>query len=193
MSRANAQLSPLIVAPPVPEIIDFVTIGFNTTTRYLEQLAKGSVPTSLQHILPVGLPRSKGPGQESEETRGEAVPEPLAAVFVPRSDQSSLLHSHLPVLIQVASPETCLIALPKGAEARLSAALRIPRVGLLGMKKNAPSAAALLNFIKENVPAVQVPWIQEAAAARYLPVEINVIETTAPLAPQKSGHEKANN
>ncbi|MCJ1455685.1 hypothetical protein MMC28_006041 [Mycoblastus sanguinarius] len=174
--------------PPKPELQECLTLGFNTTTRYLESLAVQSIPQRIQ---------SQDPNStlKVNQGRSEGQPvnlQPLAAVFVPRSGQSSILHSHLPLLTQTASlalsssPPTRLVILPKGAEDRLSSALAIPRVGLVGLIHDAPNAAPLIEFVRQHVPIVKVPLLQEASAGAYLPVEIKMIQTSAPVESKRS-------
>ena len=171
-----------------PEIQDHLTIGFNTTTRFLEFLAQKNRPDSgkdedLNAVVPI-----KNPIQPSFDT---ARIEPLAAVFALRSGQPPVLYSHLPLLVRAAnlavpsSPSTRLISLPEGAEVRLRSALGIPRVGLIGLMNGAPNASSLVDFIRANVPEMEVPWLQEAIKGEYLPVKINAIQSVAPRKPKQ--------
>ncbi|MCJ1270671.1 RNase P and RNase MRP subunit [Lobaria immixta] len=117
-----------------PEVLEFMTVGFNTTTRHLEDLAQ------------------KCTGKK-----------PLVAIFVPHAEQPKILHSHLPVLIKAASlgspslPPIRLVPLASGAEARLIKALGIPRVGLIGLMDNAPAASQLIQLTRTHVPVVEIP------------------------------------
>ena len=109
----------------------------------------------------------------------------LAAIFVPYSDQSSILYSHLPVLIKTASfapstsPAPRLTMLPRGAEERLAAALSIPRIGLIGIVDGAPDTDVLIDFARRKVPEIEVPWLDEGARGLYRPVNIKAVQTTA--------------
>lgn len=120
-------------------------------------------------------------------------PKPLVAVFVPRAEQPPVLHTHLPLLIKAASlaspslPPIRLVALPKGAEARLSTALGIPRVGLVGLTDGSPYASQLIEFSRIHVPEVEIPWLQESTAGSYLPTIVNTIHTTASTESNKRG------
>ena len=110
----------------------------------------------------------------------------LAAVFIPRSDHAPILTSHLPLLVYTASlvrrpsPAIRLVNLPKGAEARLCAALHLPHVSFVGLFKGAPNATPLIDFVTECVGPVEVPWFKEAGMGTYMPVEIKSLETTEP-------------
>lgn len=165
-----------------PEISKHVTLGFNSTMRYLESLAKKSV--LIAHEAPVQLPADTSSMREPvETTKTNAAPatlESLAAVFIP--DQSSKLFAQLPILVQAgcrcepASLATRLVVLPRTAEAKLGAALQIPRVGIIGLSQGAPAASELIEIIRTRVPPVQVPWLDQAVAGVYLP--LNIEQTT---------------
>lgn len=166
---------------PFADLQNHLTVGFNTTTRYLENLSRRSAPDKLS----------------GHETTSNCVNlKPLTVVFVSRSDQPPILHSHLPLLIKTASlaspalPATRLVMLPKGAEERLGAALSIPRVGLIGLVDGAPNTASLLELIRQHVPEVEAPWLADAATAGYLPVNIKATQTTAPIETKSSGQKK---
>lgn len=116
----------------------------------------------------------------------------MAAVFVPRSSKPSVLHAHLPLLTYTASvaharsQPTRLVSLPKDSEARLCDALALPRVNFVGLLDDAPHATPLLAYIRQHVPAIDVPWLRHdaaaaAAGAHYLPVRINALQTTMPI------------
>ena len=183
--------SPLI-EPASPEVLDFVTVGFNTTTRYLEVLA--------QRCTDSIAPGSTSPGPIMEhraQTHSDsAIQNPLVAIFVPRAEQPKILHSHLPVLIKTASlgspslPPIRLVPLASGAENRLIKSLGIPRVGLVGLMGNAPSAAQLIQFTQAHVPAVEVLWLQESISGVFLPTKINTTHTTTSTESKKIGRAK---
>ena len=179
--------------PPPPDIQRHVTIGFNATTRYLEDLAKRSV-ASRDH---------RHGSQEDTATESKVgtldrpqtdTHMPLAAVFVPYSDQHAMLYAHIPLLAKMTSsafatiPSTRLVVLSKGAEQRLGSALGIPRVGLIGLYSEAPESAALMEFVKQKVPEIEVPWVEEVAAGSCLPVNINETETNAPTRQEHKGN-----
>lgn len=154
--------TPVIPPPSPPELNLFITIGLNSTNRHLESMT-------------VVLPAEKIPSKPR-----------LLAVFVCRSDsQPSQLHSHLPVMCNIASqssPEHTvrLVQLPKGAEARLTTSLAIPQVGFLGLMEGAPGSTSLLHFLEERVPAIEVPWL--SGSLGYQPTVIRAMKTIAPPA-----------
>lgn len=170
--------------PAILDILEYFTVGFNTTTRYLEALAHRSILED---------PRSTvlGGTCPAHPARATTTTKPLVAVFVPRSDQPSILHSHLPLLTKTASlasplsPEIRLVTLPKGAEIKLSAALGIPRVGLIGLMDNVPISCPLSEYVRDKVPLVEASWLHPKTASLYLPVKINATHTPAPLGKHK--------
>ncbi len=174
LEEANRRVN----SPEMPAIKNYLTIGFNSTTRYLEALAQISAPQREG--------QDAGPSK-TPHSRTAPIPKPLAAIFVPRFDQPSILHSNLPLLIEAASlaspssPQPSLVTLPKGADERLSAAIAIPRVGLIGLLDGAPNADLIINFIRQHVPKVEVPWLDEAARGLYRPVNIKAVETNVPV------------
>ena len=62
--------------------------------------------------------------------------------------------------------------LPRDAEAKLSSALRIPRVGVIGLQRGAPMASELLEMVKARVPPIEIPWFEQAVAGMYMPLKI---------------------
>ena len=120
------------------------------------------------------------PMQGNQSTAAPLQAEPLAAIFIPRSDQASKLFAHLPVLIRagnVRTPEvmtTRVVLLPEAAEAQLSTALNIPRIGIIGLM-NTPRALELIDLIRTRVPPLKLPQLEPAAAGIFLPV--NIVQT----------------
>ena len=175
-----------------PETHRHLTVGFNTTTRYLEFLAKTPSPNTNQSLGPVTAPKSSGrPSLDPADIK------PLTAVFVARSRQPPTLYSHLPLLTKAASlavpssPPIRIVLLPEGAEDRLKTALGIPRVGMVGLIDGAPSASSLVELVRQNVPELEVPWLEEAVKGAYLAVKINTVQTDAPLNPKRGSRSSA--
>lgn len=158
-----------------PEIQKYVTIGFNSTTRHLEMLARVSDPCHLgaghsAPTVPKPLPAALDP------------PRPMAAILVPRLDQPPIMHAHLPLLVSLASresPSPRLVTLPKGAEEQLKCAVGIPHIGLVGLLEGAPNRSAI-ELIRQSVPDVEVHWLREARVGRYKPVNIKAVSITVP-------------
>ncbi|MCJ1473222.1 hypothetical protein MMC13_001873, partial [Lambiella insularis] len=108
----------------------------------------------------------------------------------------SVLYAHLPQLIATASlafpsdPTIRLIALPHGAGKRMSIVLQISRVGIVGLLGGAPHAAPLIELIREHVPPVEVPWLDNLRQGNYLPVGINSTKTVAFNKPEMSSNDR---
>ena len=49
----------------------------------------------------------------------------------------------------------------------------------------APHATPLVEYVREHVPSVEVPWLKEAVAADYLPLKVNVVQTGARIVPER--------
>jgi RNase P subunit Pop3 len=117
----------------------------------------------------------------------------FSAIFVPQSSQPEILQAHLPQLVITASlanpelPVTRLVQLPKGAGARLSDALGLPRVSFIGILDGAPHSKPLVDLVRDFFPVVEIPWLEEAKKSVYLPLKINAIESFVPVVAKKEG------
>jgi len=156
-------------AVPRPQIQDYLTTGFNSIVRSLEATSQISRPVPIsQHHSDI----QKRP----DETAA------LSAVFVCRSILPRILLSSLPLLAATASlarpqsPPIRLVSLSDSAEVKLAQAMHQARVGFVGIREDAPDAKALLGFVRNAIDPVDVPWLDETASARYLPVQINSTE-----------------
>ncbi len=52
---------------------------------------------------------------------------------------------------------------------------------------DAPRATPLVEYVREHVPSVEVPWLKEAVAATYLPLKVNVVQTGTRTTPERLG------
>ncbi|KAI1824913.1 hypothetical protein F4861DRAFT_224595 [Xylaria intraflava] len=155
--------------PPVPELQLYVDIGLSSVSRYLQKTVSDSHGSEVS-------PQ----GQASEERPGSRF---YSVIFVARSGQPNALSCHLPQMVAVASqcqssqPPIRIVELPRACEGRLSEALGIPRVSCVGICVGAPNSTALVDFAREHVPIIEVPWLQEANHAEYRATNIKSIET----------------
>ncbi|KAL9110436.1 MAG: hypothetical protein Q9227_004980 [Pyrenula ochraceoflavens] len=164
--------------PPPPDLSHTAIVGFNAITRHLEALAAASPP------------------QSSPETPSSTtLPPPLAALFYTPTTLPPLLTHNLPLLTHLASfshpsttPPTRLIplTLPSAPNA-LSTALHQPRVSFIGLF-NTPTPTiddddgsapvkTLINFCREKVPPIHVPWLENVEAGKYAKVRIQRVES----------------
>jgi len=87
-----------------PPLASYLTIGFNSTTEHLEQELKQD--TSQKH---------------------------MRVILVARGDTNfSHLYAHFPLMVSML-PHIRLVSFPKGAEALLCGALKLKRVGVIGI------------------------------------------------------------
>ncbi|KAF2144133.1 uncharacterized protein K452DRAFT_267305 [Aplosporella prunicola CBS 121167] len=188
---AGAATSDPVPAPPMPDISKSITVGINSTTRHLEQLAAARAPPAL---------RPQG-GNEHKEIGDAPALSNLAILFLLKPP-NDITYAHLPLLSQAASSTlpaataTRLVPLKASSEQKLASALGLPRVGVVGVMEGAPGAAPLLDYVRAHLAAVEVPWIREAKNAQYLDVNIQAVSTGAgtPLevrAKEKQGGKKS--
>ncbi|ETS76318.1 hypothetical protein PFICI_11705 [Pestalotiopsis fici W106-1] len=165
----------LPVVPPAPEIGSFVDVGLAVVTRSLESVV-AQKPDEESVIIEETMTDETHP-----QTNSSSIP--YSAVFVARSDQPSVLNSHLPQILAAASlrdptrEPIRLVGLSKTCQDRLSLALGIPRVSVIGLRKDAPNSKALVDFTCQHVPAIEVPWLKEAQKLEFRDTKINAIET----------------
>ena len=177
MTNPSQLAADQIDRPTRPEIERFITVGFNKT--------HGSLETEATSTRPNGL--APDPGETGAPDTGRQNKN-LAAVFLDRSSQPPVMHADLPLLVKTASHSKSqalairLVALPSGAEARLREALDIPRVGLIGISQNAPDAQALFDLVRDNVPVVDIPWMENIKTGEYWSTRINLGETAMDVA-----------
>ena len=162
--------------PSLSHIESKVTIGFNSTTRHLESLAASAVPPAL--ACPPGSEVLE-PVEKTESSVKDR-PSHIDAVFL-TGPFNKLLHAHLPLLCYTASlanpelPQTRLVLLGPHADSKAAEAMGIPRVGVLGLLSGTKEAEALVAWVRENLQPVDVPWLREAASAKYMDLKV---ETT---------------
>lgn len=163
------------------------------TIRHLEELAHKSE----QILIHSQTAPDSGTGLGATASSRPDLHKPLAAVFVSCAEQPPIMHSHLPYLIKAASssspslPSIGLITLPSGAEARLSRALGIRRVGLVGLLYDSPAASNLFDILRAQALAVEIPWLQDSITGVYFPTKVKPVHTTSTLKwKTKNGGEK---
>lgn len=166
--------------PPPPAVAGFVDVGLSNITRHLQLNA--STPTL---------------DAESMENHGTTNPEPqvsYSVIFVSRSGPPSALFSHLPQMVAVASKSQQLaepirlVGFSKACEERLSACMGIPRVTSVGLRAGEMAQLkAVVDFVRERLPAVDLPWLEQAATGSYRKTKINAIQAPIGEKRQKKG------
>ncbi|KAI0187691.1 hypothetical protein EV127DRAFT_435746, partial [Xylaria flabelliformis] len=155
------------LTPPAPALKSYVDIGLSCVTQSLQKTAPEGVEANSVRDDPSDRPASRF----------------YSAIFVVRSGQPNALSNHLPQMVAVAcrshpsQPPTRLVELPRACEGRLYESLGIPRVSCIAVCADAPNSNGLVDFTREHVPMVKVPWLQEASCAEYRGTKINTIVT----------------
>ncbi|OIW33982.1 hypothetical protein CONLIGDRAFT_569207 [Coniochaeta ligniaria NRRL 30616] len=151
--------------PPAPELAKHVDLGLASISRSLER-----IPAEISDESPL---------------------EPYAVVFVARSGQPSAFHSHFPQMVAVASKSVPgrqpirLVGFSAACEERLSSSLGIPRVSSIGLREGAPQTKALVEFVREHVPPVDMSWFQEVKGGQFIETKINAVEVPVGTKKQK--------
>lgn len=52
---------------------------------------------------------------------------------------------------------------------------------MVGLIDGAPNASSLIELVRQKIPELEVPWLQEAVKGAYLAVKINAIQAGASL------------
>ncbi|KAJ1880066.1 RNase P and RNase MRP subunit, partial [Kickxella alabastrina] len=123
-------------------LLDYIVIGINSTTRSLEKQARQS------------------------NNKAD-----LALVVVCKGDVEPQMIAHLPALVHAAQaassnsaehsdgPGLRLVAVDKGSEQRLAAAVGQQRVTVLGIRSGSPQLDSILEKARAGILAPVVPWI----------------------------------
>ncbi|KAL2164469.1 hypothetical protein VTH06DRAFT_3685 [Thermothelomyces fergusii] len=162
--EAPSDSGPVSAAPPPPELAAHVDVGLSVISRTLQAMS--------------GREGSNGEGVEHKSST-----RPYSVVFVARAGQSSAFHCHFPQMVALAAqsqpPDRAvrLVGLSKACEDRLSTALGIPRVSSIGLREDAPQAKGLIEYVREHVEPVEIAWLREARAGRFLETKIDAVPT----------------
>lgn len=152
----------------MPEVYDHLTVGFNSTVRRLESVARSRKPLVL----------SAGPVADRQDIH-EAN---LAVVFVCRETLPDIMASSLPLLMATSAPVSSrahLIELSAESEVKVAQALHHPRVGVLGIESETAGAEPLLRYIQDSVPVVDVSWLDQSTSPIYHPVNVHTAVSVA--------------
>ena len=171
---------------PVCDLSRFVHTGLNNVLRSLESSVHMNKKASVDASLPD--PESTNdidPRDKEQHPHSKGVSH-LAFIIVLPTSYPPVLQAHLPQLVGLASsarpdlPAIRLVQLNKTANERVCTALGMHRVSCLGILNGAPNSQALLDFVQAEVAEVEIRWLQEMST--YVPVKVNSIETTQPVA-----------
>ncbi|KAK4123813.1 hypothetical protein N657DRAFT_572969 [Parathielavia appendiculata] len=159
--------------PPPPELAAHVDVGLSAISRTLQAMSgkNEAGPSSID------APAKRGKSDSKPNAK------PYTVVFVARSGQSPAFNCHFPQMVAVAAQSQLadkairLVGFSKACEDRLSAALGIPRVSSIALREDAPQAKGLVDFVREHVAPIEVPWLQEAQSGRFLETKIDAVAT----------------
>lgn len=180
--------------PPPPEIQKHIVIGLNSILRHLQALSAAAKPSEEDSKLDTQTQKtSSGESQVNEPHQ----PQHFAAIFAtsPSPNTSALFTTHLPTLIHTSSlkhtslPSTRLVHLTQPQTIQLRSVLSVARASHIGIHDSAPGAKALIAAIRETVPEIRVPWLDEVKRGEYLASKINVIDTFVGVS-KKEAREK---
>lgn len=149
-----------------PEILKYLTVGLNTTTSHLENEAALSKSGA--------LPTADKEAQAEERTNDRH----LAVVFLLKP-KDNLVYAHLPLLCYTTScaqkdkaQYTRLVLLDPSCERTIATAMGLARVGVIGVFDSAPGAAPLLEYVRDNVDPVKVPWLEKALSGQWMGINV---------------------
>jgi len=163
---SEQKTSPTVESKPVePEILKYLTVGLNTTSRHLETEAALSKPGALAPV--------------DKEIKAEETPRKrLAVIFLPKP-KDNLVYAHLPLLCYTSSAtqkdktqQTRLVLLDPSSERTIATAMSLPRAGVIGVFDDTPGAGPLLEYVKENVDPVEIPWLEKALSGHWMGMNV---------------------
>jgi ribonuclease P/MRP protein subunit POP3 len=95
-----------------------------------------------------------------------------------------LPYTHLPTLAALVSarhptkPAIRIVQLRASVEAKVCEALGLPRAAIVGVFEDAPGAGPLIEYVRETLDAVEVPWTREIGDGKWLGTKILLGEQT---------------
>lgn len=162
-SPAEHKTSPTVESKPAePEILQHLTVGLNATSRHLKTEAALSKPGALTTAA------------DKESKAEQTCTKRLAAIFLPKP-KDNLVYAHLPLLCYTSSAtqkdkaqQTRVVLLDPSSERTIATAMGLPRVGVIGVSEDAPGAGPLLEYVRENVDPVEIPWLEKALSGQWM-------------------------
>ena len=173
--KVQQDIGPTQLAEELPRGPPSLTIGFNSTFRNLESLAR--------------LRQTEKDDDQNARTLKTTV------VFAcPSSMAHPTLHS-LPLLVATASladeksEPIRLVEISAQGEAAISHALALPRVNVLAVGESLLGSQALAQYARTAVKPIEVHWLKEACSSTYLPLKLETV--TVPVGVKGSRKRKA--
>lgn len=181
LQKVNGSKLDSSVSLEQPSIQKDITVGFNSTVKALEDQAQ------------------QGRKSRIKAENSDPPPKYIQYVFVAKFDISlALLLSPFPVLSYTASwsegRRVKLVQLPKGSMAKLSSALKLENVSIIGIRANLSLASHLYELVDSNILDVEVPWLEGyltgTASSYFAPPLAKVLATSAPVQAKKNNQKK---
>jgi hypothetical protein len=148
----------------MPEVYDRLTIGFNSTVRGLETLARQRRKRSLSGVKAHHADESPEPARN------------LSLVFVCRQNLPDIMTSSLPLLAVTSAPASSrvrLVEISPDAETQIARALNQPRVGVIGIDSETAGAESLVHLVQEVVPTMALDWLEPTTPPMYHSVKVH--------------------
>lgn len=171
-----------------PQIKEKITVGFNSTVGALEKQAQLGRNCRLKAA-------NRQRGDNGSSKKGDDPPEDyIQYVFVAKFDIAlALLTNPFPVLSYTASwsedTRVKLIQIPKGSRERLSGALKMEDVTIIGLQAGVESASHLYKMANK-IKNVDVPWLEGyfdgRVSSHFASPASRVVSTTAPIMEKKN-------
>lgn len=188
-------------APQQPEMTKYLNIGFNSTFRHAQvtiKLSESSHPQAKDEtfesnqpndgIIPQAETEKQTQPNDAISIRFEEekyaepatrTPNHLSCIFLTQPSPSTHIpYTALPFLSRLASSRqlslspTRLVPLSIASEVKLCKALGISRVGIIGIFDGAPGPSALMEYVRNKVEVVDVPWVKEVNSGDWLGTKI---------------------
>lgn len=79
-----------------------------------------------------------------------------------------------------------LVGFSKPCAEKLNEALGIPRASSIALREDAPQAKGLVDFVRQHVSLVEVAWLKEVGASKFLETKIDAVPTKVGNTKKKS-------
>lgn len=115
---------------------------------------------------------------------------PYTMVFVARGDQPSTFNCHFPKMVAASCSKvqsddrTRLVGFSKPSSERLSRCLDVARVSSVAVRRDAPGAGPLWDFVRQRVKPIEASWLESETWSTYKSAKINSMETI--IGPKKT-------
>ena len=147
--------------PDAPEVLDLVTLGFNSTVKALERQVGKPLKVLVVFVC-----------------KADISPAVLTDFF-----------PTLACTLSYGGEPVRLIALPRGSMAKLSQIVGKPHTGIIGVRAGLKGGESLFLIANEVAP-VTLPWLDENKMAAYMKPNVKVLATLAPVKPPKAKQQK---